>query len=224
MTVAEFLVKVSYTLRGIDDDAPIFGGEESDYWLSVYNTKKNELYADVTKNWASAYSLESVGPIVASPAPKFDLDAQFLAPANRAYVLKLDGYKTYFDFIKPNEAEDKDGIYIAGVNPQTVYFANPIIAGQDIIGGTLYIPGYFVPEDVTQETDDINIPDPNWAVAAVAAELAFADITYEDKGPALNEKANSLYKNMVKLNRRGTYGNPRVAPTRVKRIRSTEVN
>jgi len=224
VTVADFLVKVSYTLRGIDDDAPTIGTEEADYWLSVYNTKKNEFYADVTKNWASAYAVENLGVVSVSATPSFELSAEFLAAANQAYILKLDGNKTYLDFIQPDEAETKSGIYIAGVNPQTLYFTSPVETGQDIVGGAVYLPGYFVPADVTDENEDINIPDPNWAVASVAAELAFADITYEDRAEALNAKANMLYNLMVKANRRGTYGNPRVTPTRVRRIRNTEVN
>lgn len=224
MTLGELIVKVNYALRSLDDDPPTEGTEEYTYWLSLYNSKKNELYEDVTKNWASAYSVESLGLVTVDSTPSFNLGAEFLAAANQAYILKLDGNKTYIPLIKPNEAETKSGMYIAGYNPQVAYLTGAVTADQDIVGGTLYLPGYFLPADLTTETDDINVPDPNWAVAAVAAEVAFADLSYEDRSEALNSKANMLYNLMVKKNRRGTYGEPRITPTRVHRIRGTEVN
>lgn len=223
MLVSDFLTKVSYCLRGLDDDPPTVGTDEATYWIDTYNRKKDELYEDVTKNWSTAYSVESLGTVTVDATPSFNLPAEFLAPSGRAYILKLDGQKTYLDFIKPNEAEETTGIYIAGQNPQVLYYTEEVKTGQDIVGGTLYLPGYFLPDDVTDDPDVINVPDPNWAVNAVAAEIAFADITYEDKGATLSEKANALYLNMVKKNRRGTYGNPRTTLTKVKRIRGTGV-
>jgi hypothetical protein len=38
-----------------------------------------------------------------------------------------------------------------------------------------------MPADVSLEDDDLPLPDPYWGVMAVAAEVAFNDIVYEDK-------------------------------------------
>jgi hypothetical protein len=221
--VSAFLSKVNYALRGTDDDAPSFGSEEANYWVSLLNTKKDELYRDVTKNWSSAYDVRSLGTITASATPTYDIDttnSDFLAASDRVYVVKTDTRRVYFDIIHPEERETTNQhVFIAGNNPQTLYFANEIKASDSIVGGTLYLPGYYLPADVTDATDDVPLPDPNWGVTAVAAELAFADITYEDRAPTLNDKANYLYNLMVKNNRRGTYKNPRITPTVVKRIR-----
>jgi len=37
---------INYALRGVDDEAPLDGTEEWDYWLSVLNRKKDELFRD----------------------------------------------------------------------------------------------------------------------------------------------------------------------------------
>ena len=91
------------------------------------------------------------------------------------------------------------------------------------MGGTLYVPGYYRPADLTQASDTLNVPDPYWAVMAVAAEVAASDVVYEDKEANLNAKANALYMQMGRDNRRGTYASPSVSPTNVKRIRTPEV-
>lgn len=222
MLVSELITRVNYVLRGIDDDAPTEGTAEYNYWLDTYNRKKDELYRDVTKLWSSSYAVLEVGSITASETPSFELEAEFLAPANYAYIIDAEDHRTEYEIIKPQELNiNKQQIYIAG-NPQTLYFSQEIQSDAQIIDGTLYLPGYFMPDDVTASGEEILIDDPNWAVMAVAAEIAFNDLTFEDKYPDLNNKANALYIQMVKRNRRGTYGSPRVSPYNVRKIRSPE--
>jgi len=225
MTVAQFLDKVNYALRGIDDDAPAFGTDEANYWLSILNDKKDELYEDVTKNWSNVWSVASLGTVAASATPSYNLSATFLGSSDKAYIVKTDGTRTNYTIVKPNEQSTAlREVYVAGDNPQKLYFTNEIEATEDIIGGTLYLPGYFLPTDLDAEDDVLPFPNPKWAVAAVAAEVAFGDITYEDKAETLNNKANFLYGLMVKKNRRGTHQNGRSTPYNVKRIRDTRVN
>lgn len=217
--------KTSYALRGLDDDAPVSGSDEYNYWLDILNRKKDELYYDVTKNWSTSYDVRSLGFITVSSAPTYDVDDGFLAPSDTAYVIKTDGTRTDYEFIKPNERSTRvRSVFLANQNPVNLYFSNPIVTGEDIIGGTLYLPGYYLPADLTVDADELPFPDPNWAVAAVASEIAFADITYEDRAEALNAKANMLYSLMVKRNRRGTFKNPRTTPTVVRPIRDTRTN
>jgi hypothetical protein len=114
--------------------------------------------------------------------------------------------------------------FVAGLHPQKVYFTGEIASTDSIVGGQLFTPGYFMPDDVEDETDLLPFLDPNWAVMAVASEIAFADITYEDKAPDLNVKANNLYTQMIKKNRGLTFNTPRTIPTNMKRIRDTRTS
>lgn len=220
MLVSQFFTRTNNVLRGIEDDVPISGTDEYAYWLDTLNRKKDELYRDI-KKWSNIYQVLEVGTITASNAPEYELAEEFLAPANNVYVLTVDGNRTEYEIIKPQEVNpNKQQVYIAGGNPQILYFTQPILADSNIVDGTLYIPGYFMPDDMISANDELPFSDPNWAVMAVASEIAFNDLTYEDKAPDLNSKANALYAQMVKLNRRGTYDNPRVTPTNVRRITS----
>lgn len=226
MKVSEFLTHVNYALRGLDDDAPTVGTEEANYWVETLNRKKNELYEDVNVLFDETWEIKSLGSITATTDPSFNCDSTLIAPSDWLYAVDSNSKKVYYDIIKPRQ-RPKNGraFYIAGMNPQVVYCTNEIQSSEDIVSGTLYLPGYYMPTDAdkTDGDDTLPIPDPYWGVMATAAEVAFNDITYEDKAEGLNAKANDLYMKMVRKNRRSPYGQAKRAPTTVYKIRGTEV-
>lgn len=224
MKVSEFLVHTSYALRGTDDDAPAFGSDEANYWIATLNRKKNELYEDVTKQWRNTHGILSLGTISASTAPEYDTDDTYLSASDTVYVVTTAGQTIYYDVIQPQARNpQKRQVYVGGMDPQVLHFTNEIISTEDIIGGTLYLPGFYMPDDVSRANDTLPFLDPFWGVMAAAAEIAGNDIVYEDKEANLTAKANNLHRLMVKKNRGGTYGNPRTTPISVKRIRSPRV-
>lgn len=217
MLVSEFIENTNYALRGTDDEPPATGSDDYLYWLNILNRKINELYQD-SKNWSHIYEVNSLGTITVSANPSYNLPSDFLY-LEEAYVIDTDGKRHNLTLIKPEErTEFNRCVFVAGMNPQKLYFTSEIVADETIVGGTLYVTGYFMPAELDAEDDVLPLPDPNWGVAAVAAEIAFGDITYEDRSEALNAKANYLYGLMTKKNRKGTYKNPRVTPYNVKRI------
>lgn len=221
MTLEEAITRINYAVRGTDDDAPTFGSEEWDQWVNTLNAKKDELYADVKQRWSNIFEVRSVGTITVSATPSFDLDDDFLAPSNEAYVVTTGNQRINLDLVHPEEVSSQSRqVYISGGNPQTISFSNAIESGENIVGGALYVPAYYIPDDVASESDELPFLDPNWAVYSTAAEIAFSDITYEDKAADLSAKANNLYKLMVNRNNRGSYSNPRRTPTIVRRIRN----
>lgn len=162
--------------------------------------------------------------IIATGVETYNLHRDFIAPANRVKVTKTDGDSVYYNFVKPRkDFSDSRQAYLSGVNPQVLTFTSDIASTEDIVGGTLFVPGYFMPADVSAETDLLPLPDAYWGVMAVASEVAFGDITYEDKQEGLQTKANALYLQMVRTNRRGTHGYPNKPETNVYQIRGTEV-
>jgi hypothetical protein len=164
--------------------------------------------------------------IIATGVEAYSLNRAFIAPANRAYVSTTASTKVYVDFIT---ARQDDGIlrrvFTSGVNPKKLNYTTTIASTESIVGGTLLVPGYFMPVDVDDSvgTGVIPLPDPYWGVMATASLIAGNDITYEDKEANLNAQANSLYKQMLRNNRRGTYDNPKKNATNVYGIHGTEV-
>lgn len=287
MIFSNFITRVNYVLRGIDDDTPESGDSEWNQWLDATNLVKNVLYENTSQDWSSIHETTSPnepgtvattgtttltgtstfftdykagdtvtvsgetsriidtitsdtvltvtvaftntdsaltftrGMIVAAANTEHNLHRSFINPSSNVTITHTDGKLTYYDLIKPQEADSgARNIYIEGQYPKTAVFTDTIGSTENIVGGVLTIPGYYMPDDITTGTDIVPVPDANWAVYAVASEIAFNDITYEDKAPDLNVKANNLYAQMMNKNRKGTYNNPRVTPTNVYRIRS----
>ncbi len=290
MTTSEAVTRISYALRGTDDDAPSFGDEEYTYWLSVMNRKKDELYTDTGKQWSFIYSAQApnevgtvatagtttltgtstyftdyeVGDqitvsgetvrtvativsdtsltvtvafsntasaktftrstIINSSNETYNVHRNLLSVSDKIYVLDTDGNKIYLDKIHPQERDyQTQQVHLSGGNPEVLTFTEDITASDPMVGGTLIIPGFYMPSDLTAATDLIPVPDPNWIVMAVASEIAFTDIVYEDRAEALNSRANALWSAMVARNRKGSFDNPRKTPYNVRRIRDTRV-
>ena len=162
--------------------------------------------------------------IIATGVENYSLHRNFIAPAERAYIQTTD-QKTYFDFIQARELNPHQRqVYISSMNPKQINFTTEIESTEEIVGGTLVVPGYFMPADITSSTDVLPLPDPYWGVMATASEIAFNDLVYEEKAAELNQKANSLYLQMLRNNRRNPYGNPKQPPHSHYRIRGTEIN
>lgn len=279
MNVETALTKISYALRGIDDEAPTFGDDESNYWVSVLNDKKDELFKNPNLSWSSAF--KAVAPtepgtvttagttalagsgtyftdyrvgdkitvagetertiatitsntaltvtvafsttasdltlthksVIAAGVQSYSLHRSFNNPSDQVVILTTDGTYRYIDFMQPGARnETSRGAYISGENPKTLTINTTIQSGEDIVGGELQVPGFYVPDDISASTDLLPFPDPNWGVMATASEVAFNDVIYEDKASDLNRKANALYQAMAATNRKGEYARPRTVP------------
>lgn len=291
MNVTTALTKISYALRGIDDDAPTFGDDEAVYWLSVLNDKKDELHRDPKKKWSTGFketapiepgTVATTGTttltgtstyfedyrvgdkitvdgetvrtiatitsdtiltvtvafsntassktfthttIIATGVQSYSLHRSFLLPSDSVLITTTGDNDLYYDIIKPQERNTNvRNVYVSGDNPKVLTITSEITSTEDLIGGTLTVPGYYLPDDMTAGSDILPFPDPNWGIMASAAEIAFNDIIYEDKADGINAKANALYAMMSQANRAGTWNNPRKIPTNVNRIRDTRVN
>ena len=216
MDVTTAISNISYALRGTDEDPPIDGSDEWNYWLAILNRKKDELFRDISKHWSESHETRNIGTITASATPSYNIPTSFLSPVGDgygigAYVL-LSGKRTDLNLVKAREArKDNRTVYIEGRNPQTLKFADEITATDPIVGGTLYLPGQYMPDDLTAASDTLPFPDAQWGVMSTAAEIAFNDVTYEDKAEDLNAKANNLYMLMEKNSNRGIHRGPRTA-------------
>lgn len=220
MDALKFLSQVNYALRGVDDDAPTIGTDDANYWLSILNRKKNEFYNNTKVLWDSSWDVVSPGTISVGDN-NISLDINFIAPSNEVYIETVDGSKVYINVVSPRRRGSSQCVYITGITQKTVNFNNPVTADSNLVGGTLYVPGYYIPKDINLSVgaSKVPLPDPYWGVLAVASEIAFNDLSYEDKASDLNTKANNLYSQLVRSNRRNVYGLPKPIPVVTKRIR-----
>ena len=163
--------------------------------------------------------------IIDSTVETYNVHRRLLGLSDRVYVLDTNGQKIFQSTIHPQERNySTQQVHLSGGNPQVLTFTEDIESTSSMVGGSLVLPGWYLPDDVSDAADLLPLPDPNWGIMATAAEIAFADIVYEDRAETLNNKANALWKAMVATNRRGTYGQTRTTPYNVKsRVRDTRV-
>lgn len=159
--------------------------------------------------------------IIDSSVEGYHVHRSLLSPSDKVYV-QTPTQKIFLDLIKPQENDYvNQAVHLSGGNPQLLTFTQDIKSDDQMVGGVLVVPGYYMPDDVSASSDLLPVPDPNWLVLATAAEIAFTDIVYEDRAETLNSRANSLWRQMVTKNMRGTYNNPRKVSYNVKRITDT---
>lgn len=223
MLVSALFSRINYALRGIDDTTPTEGSEDATYWLDVINRKQDEFALDPMENWSSMFELRDLVGTIVALTQTYDLAADFIRPSDDVYITTTQNQRLNFRLLKPQLRDFiSNPVFISGINPQKLTFVDDITAGSTLIGGTITVGGYFKPAALTAFTDTVLIPDPNWLAMAAAAEIAFNDVSYEDKSADLNAKANALYMAMKAANRRSTVTNPRTIPTSVRRIRGVD--
>ncbi len=224
MLVSTLISRVSYALRGTDDESPTEGSDDANYWLETANRKKDEWATDANESWSSLFAVTDLATVVADGVQTYNLSSSFLRPADDVYVTTTDNDRILFNLVEPQlRYTVANAVYISGSNPQKLTFVDEISTDSqaNLIGGTITVAGYFMPPDMTLYSGTVPVDDPNWLVMAVASEIAFNDVSYEDKYVDLNAKANALYEAMKATNNRGTSTNPRKLPTIVDRIRGT---
>jgi hypothetical protein len=164
--------------------------------------------------------------IIKTGVQNYSLHRKLLTLSDRVSITDTNTNLNYYLPVEPQQRDiyTTNTSYVSGDNPKILTLIPTINSTQNtnLIGGTLNAPGYYLPDNLSAATDVIPVDDPYWLVYAVASEIAFNDVTYEDKYVDLNTKANNLYQMMTNSNRRGTSNNPRKVLTNVKRIYSPD--
>lgn len=224
MELQDLFDHVNAAYRGSDDNAPATGTPDYTQWLLTANRLQRRWATDPKNLWSSLFEIRDLGTIAAG-TQTYEFDDEFIMPADKVIVTTTDStpQQLRYVLIKPEERFDTfRAAYISGRDPQTLTFTDTFVTDTQPIGGILSLGAYWLPDDLVSATDTINVDDPYWLVLATASELAGNDITYSDKAVDLNSKADELYRQMSLMNRRGTYNNPRVTPTNVRKIRSAQ--
>ena len=137
--------------------------------------------------------------IIASAVQAYSLNRKLIAPASEVLVT-TSTQDVPLQYTKPQSKNDGD-VYISGRNPRLVTFYNDIESTSQLVGGTLKIAGYYLPDELVNQTDLVSVDDANWLVYATAAELARNDPAKDDQFGNLVGMANDLYRKMIAANR-----------------------
>lgn len=205
MTGSELLTQIYYAYRGKGASrVPAWSDEKAQTAIAIANRKKNEWATDANNRWASCFEVRDIADPISTSTFTYDLDTDFFAPSDYALVERTDGTLIEYPITIPQRRNTfNQSLYISGRNPKKVSFAQTIDAG--LAGGTLKIPGYYLPPDITSESDEVTIDSPEWLVYITASELARNDAAKDDQYVNLVNQANDLYRKMVDNNNGGAY-------------------
>lgn len=136
----------------------------------------------------------------------YNLHRSLFLPSDYVKVTRTDDSFSEYPIVKAQQRNAyAQTTYIHGINPRKITFAQEI--DDALAGGTLYVPGYYLPSDIT-ETGLIVVDDPNWLATITASELARNDPAKDDMHPILVGMANELYLRMSNANNDVGYGQP----------------
>lgn len=199
MTAQELLDSVYTTYRGkAQSRTPVWGTDKANIVLSIANRKQREWATDPRNKWNSLFENRTAGTVSVSTLT-YDLDEDFNLPSDFARIIRTDDSITDYPIVKVQQRNQfEQCFYISGREPKTISFAQAIDSG--LASGTLYVPGYFIPEAMTAATDGISVDDPNWLVYVTASELARNDPAKDDQFASLIGMANELYRKMSDAN------------------------
>lgn len=200
MTVSALLTQIYLAYRGKGSArVPAFGTDKSNDMLVIANRKKNEWATDPNNKWASLFENRLIS-VIDYTDTTYDLPDDFYQPSDFARIVDLNDSIYDYPIVKPQQRNNfSKSVYISGRQPNKIAtFAQEINSSLD--GGSLYIPGYYIPVDMALEADIVSVDYPEWLVYIVASELSRNDPAKDDQYVNLVNQANDVYRKMVEAN------------------------
>ena len=213
MDAQKLLKRAWRAYRGkVEEKTPSFGSDKADLVIDIANQAQEEWARNSKIHWNSLFEERNIG-IVDTSVFTYELDDDFLFPSDYIIIEQLDGNRREIPITKPQKRNDnKTKVYLSGNNPKKITFAGDTIDSV-LNGGTILMPGYYLPSEIVNSTDLVTADDPNWLVYATAAELTRNDPAKEDQYANLIGKANDLYLNMITANEDSGYRQDNTMPT-----------
>lgn len=206
ITVESFFKEVYTKYKGKQSKVPAFA---SDKWLSAVITlqaKLREFATDPYHEWDSLHQEVNGGTITVNNST-YDLDDIIQRPSDKIIVTK-SGQITRIGFIKLVQRFQPEYMgpgyaYLHGNDPQQLTINANILTGDNLIGGTITIPAYILPDILSAAPGNVGVNDSilvdniDWLVHAVAGEIARNDPAKRAQYPNLQGLANNFWQNMV---------------------------
>lgn len=208
MTLADLITQVHYAYKG-NTRVPVSGDVKYTLYLGIANRKIREWARDPNNHWASLYDGSRTIGTVASGTQTYDLDEDFISPSDQIFAETSATSYFEMDVIKaPLRHQLSNGVFISSFDPPKLTFADTIGSTSSLVGRTIRVPGYYMPEELVSPSDFIPVDNPDWLVYATAAELARNDAAKTDQFPNLIGLANEEYRKMVENNQNSSFEAP----------------
>lgn len=216
MSTDEFVAAVILRASG-ELSTAIYGDDDYKKVVQLANPKIDAWAKE--DGWNSLYDpAVDCGNITATDTFDLDDSIRVVSDTSGDYVqiLKSDGSKTNYQTVTPDELKKySSGNYCARVG-QTLIFNQPFTPDSPEYGGSLKVPGYLFANHLVKANDTVPVDDPNWLVAATAADWVQTDYTLSQNREDFLAEANDLMVAMKRANSAQikTIGMPPIVQTR----------
>lgn len=162
--------------------------------------------------WDSLYQLVGAGTVTATDEFDLDTDINFISKreGNNVRILISGSTDNYINYttVKPQQLyQYRTGNYCAHVvedGTHKIRFSRAFVAADQAIGGTIQVPAVIKLDDITSDTSEILIDNPEWLGKRIAAQYAFSFKSLRDMYDDLLALAN---EDMVSMKAGNTSGN-----------------
>jgi hypothetical protein len=152
-------------------------------------------------DWNSLYSLETIGTVTATDT--FDLpdEVNYILKDEDSPILVTNGTSTTtFKLVSARQLyQTKDSDACAQIG-RTLVFSRPFTSSSSTLGYSIKVPAILYVEDITSETDEVQVEDPMWLAYMMAAEFNRGDIVKRDTYDQLLALAESCMTKMKTSN------------------------
>lgn len=210
MTITEATADVY--LRATAKTTTLTTGTKYDRIIGLLNYYQRRWAREPGVDWNSLYNAAfSLGTVTATDA--YDIDTSTIRKlsdreGDTVRIVWSDGvgytdydivpHDTLKDYYFGPNKESYSGFYVTQIGSELV-FNHTFTSADSQYGGEIFVPCYVFPDPITSDnpdTDEVQVDDPDWLVARVAAEYVRNDITRRSRYPELLAEANEIMERM----------------------------
>lgn len=198
MTLAE-AIKKTYLMTDRKSTAP--STAKSDTITALLNFYKDVWADEPGVQWESLREVLDIGTVTATDSFELD-DVGKISKRDGDHVTitHTDGRKSYYSIVPSTKLRDGHDESVCAVQGGSLVFEKAFTATSPQFGGTISIPQYTTPPDMTKATDVIPVDNPYYIIYRAAAEYVSNDVTKSYRAPDFIAQATEAMDGMKEAN------------------------
>ena len=203
-------ITTGYMLATGKTTLPAVGTAKRDLLTNLAVKFYRDWQTEPDTEWKSLYQLIGAGTVTATDEFDLDTDINFISkqPGNNVRVLTTAGQYIDYEAVKPQQLyQYRNSNAVAHVIEDGVHklrFSKPFTSTDAAFGGTIQVPAIIKLDDITSDSSEILIDQPEWLGERIAAQYAYSFKSLRDLYDDLRNMANERLSSMKAANGSGS--------------------
>lgn len=182
-------------------DAPASGTSKYEVLLDLADNMTKAWETEPGVEWDSLYSLETIGTVSATDTFELPEEINYISKNENNPIRLTNGTSTveYLLVSAKQLYKYRDSEVCAQIGRNLV-FPKAFASDSALLGYDIQVPAILYADDITSETDDIQVDDPMWLAYMMAAEFARNDVVKQGQYDNLLAYANQCMERMKQAN------------------------